>query len=221
MKNLKQIITNGIFITCLVLIFQSLSARNIEKYYVNMPDALNPTLSKQNRLELLEYHKAKQGDSIANRFGNKAYLVSFDTINQRIVVKNTVSSTFEMKVMNLNDTIQTIAIIRTVCSPICQSSIEFYDTAWTPVSLRFTMPKAIDWLNEKSFDGQNIDRQWVQNVLESCFISLSFDPVKPEIIAKNNSLEFVNEIDRKLIATILFDKTLKFRFEGRKWILEI
>ena len=212
--------TNGIFITCMVLIFKNLSAQNIEKYYVNMPDALNPTLSKQNRLELLEYHKAKQGDSIANRFGNKAYLISFDTINQRIVIKNTVSSTFEMKVMRI-DTTQTIAIIRTVCAPICQSTVEFYDTAWTPVLLQFTMPKAIDWLNQKGFDGQNVDRQWVENVLESSFITLSFDPIKPEIIAKNNSLEFINEIDKKLIAALLFDKTLMFRLEGRKWIPEI
>jgi hypothetical protein len=203
-----------------MLIFQDLTAQNIEKFYVNMPDALNPTLSKQNRLELLEYHKAKQSDSTANRFGNKAYLVSLDTINLRIVVRNTVSSTFEMKVMMVDSTL-TIGIIRTVCAPICQSSVEFYDTAWAPLSLQFTMPKAIDWMNEKGFDGQNMDRKWVKSVLESSFISLSFDPIKPEIIAKNNSLEFVTEVDRKLIATILFTKEQRFKLEGRKWIPEI
>ncbi len=219
MKKLQLIITNSIIISCLMLIFQNLTAQNIEKFYVNMPDVINPTLSKQNRLELLEYHKAKQSDSTVNRFGNKAYLVCFDTINQRIVVRNTVSSTFEMKVMMV-ESVLIIGIIRTVCAPICQSSVEFYDTTWAPISLQFIMPKAIDWLNEKGFEGQNMDRKWVKSVLENSFISLSFDPIKPEIIAKNNSLEFVSEVDRKLIATILFTKEIILKRDGRKWIPE-
>jgi hypothetical protein len=213
----KQI--NYLLIIGLIFIIQVSTAQNVEKLYVNMPDAINPTLSKQNRLELLEYHKAGQGDSIDNRFGNKAYLSILDTLQQYIVVKNTPNSTFEMKLLKLENEVPAIGIIRTVCAPVCQSNIAFYDTAWNLVPLQFTMPKAIEWINESALSTENVDRKWLENLLENSFITLTFDAVKQEIIANNNSLDFVNEIDRKLVAPILFDKKRSYKLVASSWIL--
>jgi len=219
MKNLPMRIIKFLFIATTFFLLQALSAQDIEKYYVNIPDALNPTLTKQNRLELLEYHKAKQSDSIINRFGNTAYLLSLDTISELVVVKNTASSTFEMKVLNLDDSTRVIAIIRTICGPICQSTVEFYDTAWNSTPLQFIIPKAIDWLNEPTENIKNIDNKWVNNILEDSFISLSFDKQQQIIIAKNNSLEFLSDDDRKLIAPYISDKFISYKLIGRKWVL--
>ena len=215
---LKQ--NNCLLIIGLIFIFQLSTAQNVEKLYVNMPDALNPTLSKQNRLELLEYHKASQGDSIDNRFGNKAYLSILDTLQKYIVVKNTPNSTFEMKVLKLENDVPLIGIIRTVCAPVCQSKVEFYDTAWNKISLQFTMPKAIEWINESALSQETIDRKWLENLLENSFITLTFDAANQEIIAKNNSLDYVNEVDRKLVAPLLFDKKRSYKLEVRSWILK-
>ena len=57
----NQFLKNSLLVICfLIVCFQGIMSQSIEKLYVNMPDFLNPTLSKQNRLELLEYHKAGQ-----------------------------------------------------------------------------------------------------------------------------------------------------------------
>jgi len=218
MKKLHKKQNHFLLFCSLIWISHNLSAQTIEKYYVNMPDALNPTLSKQNRLELLEYHKAGQGDSITNRFGNKAYLLNLDTLNQLVVVKNTVNSTFEMKVLNLDDGTLVIGIIRTICGPICQSMVELYDTAWHSVPIQFNMPRAIDWIDETAVIPETVDHQWVLNVLENNFIALSFHPASGMIVAKNNSMEFVGDADRKLIASLVKDKTIMYRFENRKWV---
>ena len=220
MKNLQQLMIKYLIICALINGIQVLSAQTVDKYYVNMPDELNPTLSKQNRLELIEYHKAGKGDSIANRFGNQAFLLSLDTLNNRLAVKNTASSTFEMKVLNLNDSTQSIGIIRTVCGSICQSSVEFYDTAWHQIPLQFTMPKAVNWLNEASLSTATVDKQWVANVLGTSFVSLGFDATKQQITAKNNSLEFLSESDRKIISPFVIDKLLIYKLVGRTWVLE-
>lgn len=203
-----------------MLAFNGLTAQTIQKYYVNMPDGLNPTLSRQNRMELLEYHKAKRGDSITNRFGNMAYLIGLDSLENYLMVKNPGNSTFEMKVITIHDSIPSIAIIRTVCAPICQSSVEFYDTAWHPIPLQFTMPKAIDWLNEESYSSSGIDKEWVRNVLATSFITLSFDKTKQKIEATNNSLEFLSEIDKKVISTFINNKVLRYTLIGKAWVLE-
>jgi len=218
MKKILRKTIKFLIVGNLVLGGHEIAAQNIGNYYVNMPDRLNPTLSKQNRLELLEYYKAGQTDSITNRYGNHVRLLSVDTLNQMLVVKNTPISTFEMKVFKLNNESLAIGIIRTACGTICQSSIEFYDTAWNQVPLKFTMPKAIDWVNKDSLAAKNVDRQWVENVLENSFISLSFVADAKQIKVKNNSQEFMSAADRKIISPILKEKTLFYELEGQIWL---
>lgn len=218
MKKLRQIKNNSIQLCCVLLFTQSVFAQTVEKWFVNMPDGLNPTLSKQNRLELLEYYKAGQGDSVTNRYGNQARLVAFDSINQCVVVKNTSSSTFGMKMFNLEDSSTVIGLISTVCAPVCQSYIQFYDTAWNSIPIQFTMPRAIEWLNKNSLENMNLDKQWVENVLENSFVTLAFDAAKNTIIAQNNSLEFMNEIDRKLISPFINDKPFVYKLNERTWV---
>jgi len=217
MKKLFQKKNKYVIIFGLLLINQLLSSQNIEDIYVNMPDTLNPTLSRQNRLELIEYHKAHQSDSIANKIGNEAYLMSLDTLNERIVVKNTQSSTFEMKILQLEDSSKIIGIIRTVCAPVCMSSIEFYDLLWKWVVIPFQMPKSIEWLEEKNIPSDKIDVQWVKNVLDVSFISLSFSADSQVVIAKNNTLDFLSEADRKIIAPYVNAKPFQFKLINRAW----
>jgi hypothetical protein len=219
MYNLFQRKNNWLFFS-LLIICQSVFSQSIEELYVKMPDILNPTLSRQNRLELLEYHKAHLSDSTKNRFGNQAYLQIMDTLNKHIVVKNTPTSTFEMKVGYLKDSVQYIGIIRTICAPVCHSTIEFYDTAWNVIPIQFTLPKTIDWVNENMTNKENIDLSWVKKSLEICFISLSFSSEGSMIIAKNNMLEFLSEDDRKIIKPFIGDKVFKYRLQDKQWLRE-
>lgn len=218
----KQILrkSNFLIICCLLCLNQALLSQTIEEWYINMPDILNVTLSRQNRLELLEYHKAHQSDSVANRFGNQAHLMSLDSLNQRIVVRNTASSTFEMKILNLEDSTKIIGIIRTVCAPVCLSTIEFYDMAWNVIPLQFTMPKAIKWMDEKSIPTNKIDLQWVCNVMDVSFISLSFSVQGQSLVARNNTLDFLSERDRKLLSPYVVKKTISFSLKNRIWVQE-
>lgn len=205
-------------ISSLFLLNQCLFSQTIEDKYVNMPDALNPTLTKQNRLELVEYYKAHQSDSIANKFGNQVYLLSLDTLNERIVVKNTASTTFEMKVLNLEDSTKVIGIIRTVCAPVCLSSVEFYDMKWNSIPIEFKMPEAVEWLVEKNIPADKIDTLWVKNVLGISFISLSFSSENQLIVATNNTLDFLSDADRKIITPFITDKPILFKLKGRTWV---
>jgi len=202
----------------LVCCNQLFIAQNVEKLYTTMPDVMSPTLSKQNRLELIEYFKSDHGDSITNRFGkNSAHLLVLDSLNGFIQVKTTSSSSIAMKIFRLNDNKPIIGVIRSVCGPICQSSIEFHDTLWMPISLQFTIPKAVEWLNEAKVNNANLDLKWVKSVLQNSFVSLSFDLVNANIIAKNNSVAFMSEEDRKLIAPLLDDKPITLELINNTW----
>jgi hypothetical protein len=217
MNKIQQFKNNGLITFMFIFLCQSLLSQEIEKLYVNMPDVLNPTLSRQNRLELIEYHKAHQSDSTANRFGNQAHLILMDAVNQHIVVKNTLNSTFDMKLLTLEDSTLAIGIIRTVCAPICQSSVEFYDTAWSKVPMQFTLPKAIEWFDLKSFPAEGLDLSWVKNLMNVSFVSLSFSSDNLQIKAMNNTLFFLSEADRKTIQSYIKEKPIIFQLRNRQW----
>lgn len=209
---------NKLLVCFLVLLNQSLLAQHVADIYVNMPDFLNPTLTRQNRLELLEYHKLHQSDSITNRFGNQAHLLILDSLNQLVVVRNTASSTFEMKILKLQDSTTCIGIIRSVCAPVCLSSVEFYDTAWNVIPIVFAIPKAVEWIDTKAIPADKIDVNWVRSLMEVGFVSLTFSSENQDIIAKNNTLDFLNDDDRKLIRPYCQDKPILFRLDGRTWV---
>ncbi|NDP22737.1 MAG: DUF3256 family protein [Paludibacter sp.] len=214
----RQLITNKILFCYILLFTQSVFAQTVENWYVNMPDELNPTLSKQNRLELLEYYKARQGDSVTNRYENQAHVLVFDSINRCLKVKNTPSTTFEMKIFNNEDSIPFLGIINTVCAPICHSVVQFYDTAWNRIPIQFTMPKAMEWLNKDSLENNNVDKEWVEHQLENTYITLTFDEVNMSIMAKNNTLEFMSETDRKLISPFINDKEFIYKLKDKIWM---
>lgn len=213
---------NKNLILCLILLSSiTLFSQTIEKCYVGMPDVLNPVMSKKNRIELLEYHKAGQSDSVENKFGSQAYLQVYDTLNNRIVVKNTANSKFEMKVLKFENMLPVIGCINTVSGPISQSSIAFYDTAWNRIPLQFIMPKAYDWVNEAKLEKTELDRVWVRSVLENSFVGLTFESSdSSRILAQNHSVEFLSESDKKLLMPVLNDSSLVYYLSGRTWIKE-
>lgn len=215
---MKQLLNKKLLLLFLLLLGVALHSQNIENIYIHMPDRLNPTTTAKIRMEMLEYHKAGQGDTIQNRFGGKTILQVFDTLNSRIVVKNTATSTFEMKLMKIEDNLA-IGVIRSVCGSICQSLTEFYDTAWTKIPVQFTMPKAIEWLDKNKLDSVvGLDKDWVQKALENNFVSLRFDAATTSIIATNNSADFLSEADRKIIQPLLRNNEIVYQLEGRRWI---
>ncbi|MFT3752917.1 MAG: DUF3256 family protein [Paludibacter sp.] len=218
---MKQKLDKYLLVGLFVLVGQGLVAQRIEKSYISMPEVLNPVLPQKLRLELLEYHKVGQGDSVQNRFGNVSYLQVFDTLNNLIVVRNTQSTTFEMKLLKLEDGMPVVGAINTVCAPICQSDIAFYDTAWNKIPLQFTMPKAMQWINaNKLAETPDLDKAWVGNVLAISFISLQFDSAGQQIIATNNTAEFLGEDDRKVIQPLLNKQPLVFGLKGKTWMLK-
>jgi hypothetical protein len=197
---------------------QTAFSQTIDAYYINMPDALNPTLSKQNRLELIEYFKAGKGDSITNRFGNQARIICRDTLQQRLVIQNTANSTFEMMVIKSSETSNLIGLIRTICGPVCNSAIGFYNTNWNAISLQFKTPKASEWLNTDSLAVSSVDKKWVENTINDSFISLSFSSEKQEIEAQNNILDFLSDADRKVIAPLLINNRFSYRLTEKNWV---
>ncbi|MCE5331402.1 MAG: DUF3256 family protein [Bacteroidales bacterium] len=217
MRKSVQTINKYLVITVISIISGTISAQNIGTTFLNMPENYIPTLTKQQRFELLEYSKVNRNDSVKNRFGNFSAVQTYDSINQHLIVKTTPISYVELKLLAIKDTDYVIGVIRTVKSPVSISDVKFYDKNWQAVSLHFQMPKATDWLKLDSLNRENIDKKWVYQLLESSFISLNFSKTGSAIEAKNNSLDFLSIEDKKIISPLVDDKKLIFELQNNEW----
>jgi hypothetical protein len=210
--------TNNFFTVIFFFFCTLISAQNIDKLYVGMPDALNPTLTSQQRLELIEYAKAGQNDTTLNRFKKPVFLLKLDTLHQHLIVKNSGSSTFEMKIMDSGTTEPIIGIIRTVCAPICHSLIVFYDLKWNRLPVSFPYPQATDWLDGDKVQKSEEGIETFQKILKHTFVSLSFQEDGQGVIASNNSLDFLSTEDKKLITPCMNTVPLLFQWNNLKWM---
>ena len=114
--------------------FTSLQAQEAKTFFINIPDSLCPFLS------------SKMKAQVENRFGQKSEMT--DLSKDYIRMQMTPETSWQMKVLALNDTTNVICTVATACAPACDSSIRFYTTDWKLLTDHsfITLPVMSDFL---------------------------------------------------------------------------
>lgn len=101
----------------------SLQAQEAKAVFVNMPDSLSPLLTKVNREDCIDFLESKMRAQVENRFGKKSEMT--DLSKDYIRMQMSPQTTWQMKLLALNDTTNIICTISTACAPACDSRIHF------------------------------------------------------------------------------------------------
>ncbi len=152
MKMNKFVIT--IFFSAVGLfVSTALQAQEAKTLFVNMPDSLSPLLTKVNREDCIDFLESKMKAQVENRFGKKSEMT--DLGKDYIRMQMSAQSTWQMKVLALNDSTNVICTVSTACAPACDSSIRFYTDDWKPLpeSRFITLPVMADFLNTPDSTG--------------------------------------------------------------------
>lgn len=125
----------------------SLQAQEAKTLFVNMPDSLSPLLTKVNRADCVDFLESKMKAQVENRFGRKSEMTELG--KDYIRMQMSPQTTWQMKVLALNDTTNVICTVSTACAPACDSSIRFYTADWKPLneSQFIALPAMSDFLN--------------------------------------------------------------------------
>lgn len=65
---------------------------------------------------------------VTNSFGGKSEMTELSP--DYIHVKMTPQSSWQMKLLPINDSTKVICVVATVCAPACDSHVKFYTTDW-------------------------------------------------------------------------------------------
>ena len=137
------------------------NAQQAKQYFVSMPDTILPLLTEINRADCIDFLESNMRAIVTNRLDGKSEMTTLT--DNYIEIKLSEQSSWQMKVLALNDSTQVICTVFTACAPACDSHIKFYTTQWESLSLADyiqTMPTLSDYLpqlNETDYDIQTLN----------------------------------------------------------------
>lgn len=121
------------FIICMMLLGTfSLHAQDMKELFIAMPDSVAPLLTKVNREDCVDFLASNMKAEVKNRFGKVSELKRLT--EDYLLLQTTGSSSMEMKLLPLNDSVKVICMVNTVCAPACDSEMRFYDMQWQQLS---------------------------------------------------------------------------------------
>lgn len=217
--NNNIILTRTLLFAFLCTISFSANAQKVGDLFLSMPDKIVPTLSKQQRFEMLEYSKLNRRDSVRNKFNEYVSIQHYDSINQLITFNTTKNNLTEIKAFEMEDTAPVVAIINTVLQPVRLSTIQFYHLNWQPLTLFSDIPTAKQWLISENTENADIDLDWLNKHLGNSYLSFTFSKEKPAIEVENHLVDFLSIEDKKIIANLLSNKPLIYKLSHKQFVI--
>ena len=159
---MKQTIRYNIVMWAMLMLWLlSANAQKAKQYFVSKPDTILPLLTEINRADCIDFLESNMRAIVTNRLDGKSEMTKLT--DNYIEIKLSEQSSWQMKVLALNDSTQVICTVFTACAPACDSHIKFYTTQWESLSLADyiqTMPTLSDYLpqlNEADYDIQTLN----------------------------------------------------------------
>ncbi len=110
----------------------SMFGQTAKDCFKSMPDSLMPLLTEVNRADFIDFLESGMRAEVTNRFNRKSEMTRLTS--DYIRIQMTERSSWQMKVLPLNDSVQVICTVTTVQGPVADSDIQFYDTDWKALS---------------------------------------------------------------------------------------
>ena len=183
-KIINALTKNFLLLVFSLFLTHALSAQQSAKdLFINMPDSVCPLLTSVNRADCIDFLESNMRARVENRFRKTSEMTSLS--KDFIEVKMTENSTWQMKVLPVNDSTQVICVVSTVCAPVCDSDIQFYSDHWQLLPRTTYLPfelSASDFL----LPGVDVDTSLFVSAWEAVDMQL----LKIDLNKENNHLTF-------------------------------
>ncbi|WP_321437980.1 DUF3256 family protein [uncultured Bacteroides sp.] len=124
---MKKIILLCFLISCVI----SLKAQDAKSVFINIPDSLSPLLTKVNREDFSDFLESKMKAVVKNKMEKMSEMKVLT--KDYLFLQTTSQSSFQLKLLQLNDTTKIICVVNTACAPVCDSRVLFYTTNWKEI----------------------------------------------------------------------------------------
>lgn len=186
----------------------------IRQWLVAMPDSVMPLLTKNNRLDFIDFLDSKMEAVVTNRLDGKSQMNVLT--DDYLHISYTRTCDVAMKLLPVADTVDVLCVVTTVKAAVDDSHVAFFDEAWRPieVSLLFAEPILDDF---KSVEvGDSVDAAWRK--MDIFFKTYELSPDTATLTCRLGATNFLNEEDGKEVMPYLKCDALVYFWEGGRFV---
>lgn len=175
-----------------------------------MPDSIFELLTQKNRRDMVDFYNNHMEAKVRNRLND---YVKLDTLTDDYLhLTLSASSSAEMKLLETDDSVTIVALIRSITTPVADSRIEFYNTEWQQLHwLDFPTPSTAQYFSDVPSEAADSLTMAQRAIDELRFVAITADPSEPEFTLTLSVAELERE-QKKLARRFL--RPLRYRWTG-------
>ncbi len=208
---MKRIIT---YIFALTAGTISAGAQTMEKLFSTMPDSIVPVMSKNNRLDCIDFFQSNMKSNVQNLLGGKSRIneLTDDYIN----LSPTTSSQTEIKILATSSGEKLIMVAYTFSAPGKETTIAFYTPQWERLKTSdyITMPQAEDFVTKNDTTNEDTAEK-AKKLICSAFVCANIDKQNSNV-SFNLSTEGLSTDEQKT-AKPFIAPTITYTWNGKRF----
>ncbi len=176
--------------------------------FANMPDSIFPLITKNNRLDCIDFIENDMPAQVKNRVEEPIELKSLT--ENYLKLKMSEVSHAEMKLITVSDTSQLICVVKTYAGPVMDSSVRFYTQDWEVADIPIAMPDVEAFISGVPEAEQNHRRDVVAMLHDMPFVAMSLSPDNELLILSLQAGELIKK-EREWVMPYLKELKISLR----------
>lgn len=187
-------------------------AQDMERIFAEMPDSIVPVMTKNNRLDCIDFYKSKMKSNVENIYGGKSELLALG--NDYLFIRPTQKSAVAMKRLATSSGDTIIVVVSTYLSPAKESDVVFYSGKWERLSAQklISPPEKGDFYS-KSDTCDAARLSYARAAGEDAFVYAELSENEP-VISYGLSLESLMPEDEAKVTPYLSGKIV-YKWNGK------
>ena len=200
----------------LVVLHQTVARTPMRQWLMLMPDSVMPLLTKNDRLDFIDFYDAQMAAVVTNRMDGKSRM---DVLTDDFVrINYTQASDVEMKLLPINDSTDVLCMVTTVKAAVSDSRIAFFDAQWQPLSI-------VSYLTEPSMEDfrsslQNDSVEWAWSKVDIFFRTYALCAERTELLSVFTATDYLSEDERAEVAPYVRQEPLLYRWINGKFVCD-
>lgn len=190
------------------------NAQNMKSIFVNMPDSIEPLLTKVNKEDCVDFLDSGMKAVVKNRFDRSAELKVLTSDYLQMQLSDV--STLELKLLPLKDSVRIICMVKTVCASACDSDVRFFDTKWNELDASDFLKYPIEDVFFLPLDSLTDDVQELRAKADICLMKASLSADDSSLTWEYTTPLTLHKDDRERLIPLLRKELLTMQWvEGR------
>ena len=193
------------FLLC-VLQFQA-EAQTMREVFIAMPDSIEPLLSKNNRMDMIDFMDNHMQARVTNRLDEQSIMDTLTADYVKITLSS--SAVMEMKLYDKGKK-KVLLLVHTAGAPAKGSELCFYSPDWKPLKAQFGLPsfRSYEASPRESLTDEQIGL--LEGLADMELVEMTLSP-SDNILTFTPSIGVLNKEDQEKVKPLVKSITMELR----------